>query len=134
MRNVAGSVAVAHFVGTYVSCLIYCAPEGWHAPVIAWFLASLLITPLLCLVLPYAGLMLFLLKRLGVQGRWAFAAAGAVVGGLALATTIYPLPGFFQEGRLLLVVASLTGGAAGGYVYRVMASLPARVERTTATV
>ena len=123
--DAAGSLAIAHLVGTYVSCLIVCAPGGWAAPMAAWVLTSLMLIPLLLLVSPFAAVLLLLLKRCRAKRKRTFAIAGLLAGLLALATLMWLAPTLSTELHPgLMIVAASSGGAAGGFLYRLTATLP----------
>jgi hypothetical protein len=130
MLDAAGSFAVAHLAGTYVSCLIVCAPGGWAAPMVAWVLTSLMLIPLLLLVSPFVAILLLLLKRLRLKRKSTFAAAGSLAGLLALVTLKYLAPTLWAEiNPALMIVAATAGGATGGFLYRLTATLPKRTRR-----
>ena len=127
MLNTAGSLAIAHLAGTYVSCLIFSAPVGWAAPMAAWFLTSLTLIPLLLLVSPFAAILLLLLHRSRAKRKRTFAIAGLLAGHLALVTFICFVPKILTElDPVLMVVAASSGGAVGGFLYRLTATLPRR--------
>ena len=123
--DAAGSLAIAHFVGTYVSCLIVCAPGGWAAPMAAWVLTSLMLIPLLLVISPYAAVLLLLLNRFRAKRKRTFAIAGLLAGLFALATLMWLAPTLSTELHPgLMIVAASSGGAAGGFLYRLTATVP----------
>lgn len=129
--DAAGRLAVAHVVGTYVSCLIVCAPGGWTTPMAAWVLTGVMLIPLLLLVSPFIAIFLFLLDRRRSERKRTFAIAGSIAGLLALVTLKYLAPNLWAElNSALMIVAATTGGATGGFLYRLMATLPKRTRRT----
>jgi apolipoprotein N-acyltransferase len=91
----------------------------------AWVLTSLMLIPLLLVISPYAAVLLLLLKRCRAKRKRTFAIAGLLAGLLALATFMWLAPTLSTELHPgLMIVAASSGGAAGGFLYRLTATLP----------